>query len=96
MGGLIHVVMFAGALTAFIAWSIAGLCALNVAELAPKGGKLTTCLELGSWKFADLETRLGPEAAPHLIRYKQAFLVFFATICAMLVLSLSTLFVKPA
>lgn len=96
MGGLIHVVMFAGALIAFIAWSIAGLCALNVAELAPKGGKLAAYFELGRWKFADLETRLGPGAAPHLIRYKRAFLVFFATLCAILVLSLSTLFVKPA
>jgi hypothetical protein len=96
MGGLIHVVMFLGALMAFIAWAIAGLCALNVAELAPKGDKLATYFELGRWKFADLETRLGPEAAPHLVRYRRAFLVFLATLCAMLVLSLSTLFVKPA
>jgi hypothetical protein len=96
MGGLIHVVMFLGALIAFSAWAIAGLCALNVAELAPKGGKLAAYLELGRWKFADLETRLGPKSAPHLIRYKRAFLVFSATICAMLVVSLSTLFVKPA
>jgi hypothetical protein len=96
MGGLFHVAMFLGALIAFIAWAIAGLCALNVAGLAPQGGKLTTYFELGRWKFADLETRLGPEAAPHLIRYKRAFLVFSATICAMLVLSLSTLFVKSA
>ena len=63
---------------------------------AAKGGKLTTCFELGRWKFADLETRLGPQAAPHLIRYKRAFLVFSATLCAMLMLWLSTLFVKPA
>ena len=96
MGGLVNVVMFLGALIAFIAWSIAGLCALNVAELAPKGGKLAAYFELGRWKFADLENRLGPEAGPHLIRYRRAFLVFVATICAMLVLSLSTLFVKSA
>ena len=96
MGGLSHVAMFAGALIAFIAWSIAGLCVLNVAELAPRGGKLTACFELGRWKFADLEARLGPQAVPHLIRYKRAFLVFSATLCAMLVLWFSTLFVKPA
>ena len=96
MGALIHVVMFLGALIAFIAWAIAGLCALNVAGLAAKGEKLAAYFDLGRWKFADLEARLGPAVIPHLSRYKRAFLVFLATICALLVVSLATLFVKPA
>ena len=96
MGSLIHVVMFVGALIAFTAWSVAALCAFNIAGLAPKGEKLTACSDLGYWKFAQLETRFGPAVAPHLIRYRRAILVFMATICAMLVLSLSTLFLKPA
>ncbi|HTN95639.1 MAG TPA: hypothetical protein VL101_01570 [Nordella sp.] len=96
MGGLIHVGMFVGALTAFIAWSIAGLRALSVARLAPKGEKLSAYFELGRWQFAALETRLGPAVTPHLVGYRRAFLVFFAAICAMLMLALSTLFLKPA
>ncbi len=96
MGALIHVVMFVGALVAFIAWAIAGLCALNVASLASKGEKLTACIDLGRLKLADLESRFGPQVLPHLTRYKRAFFVFFATIAAMLVVSLSSLFVKSA
>lgn len=96
MGGLIHVVMFVGALIAFIAWAIAALNALIVCRVALPGEKLVTYFKLGLWKFAELEARLGPAVVPHLTRYKRAFLVFLATICAMLVVSLSTLFVKPA
>ncbi|QIG51147.1 hypothetical protein G5V57_27550 [Nordella sp. HKS 07] len=96
MGGLIHVVMFVGALTAYIAWSIAGLSALSVARLAPRGEKLSSYFELGRWRFATLETRLGAAVTPHLVRYRRAFLVFLAAICAMIVLALSTLFLKPA
>lgn len=96
MDGLIHVVMFVGALTAFIAGSIAGLSALSVARLAAGGERLSSCSELGRWRFAVLETRLGPAVTPHLVRYRRAFLVFFAAICAMILLALSTLFLKPA
>lgn len=96
MDGLIHVVMFVGTLTAFIAWSIAGLSALAVARIAPRGEKLNSSFELGRWRFAALETRLGPAVTPHLVRYRRAFLVSFAAICAMIVLALSTSFLKPA
>ncbi len=96
MGGLIHVVMFLGALIAFTAWAIAALNALIVSRLALPGEKLASCFRLGLWKFADLEARLGPAVVPHLARYKRAFLVFLATIGAMLVVSLSSLFVKSA
>ena len=96
MGALIHIVMFVGALIAFIAWAIAALNALIVCRVALPGEKLATCFKLGLWEFAKLEARLGPAVIPHLTRYKRAFLVFLATICAMLVVSLATLFVKPA
>jgi hypothetical protein len=96
MGALIHVVMFAAALMAFIAWAIAALAALNVASLAPKGEKLAAYRELGLWHFAALETKLGSGVTPHLIRYRRAFLAFFAVIGAILALSFSFLFLKNA
>jgi hypothetical protein len=65
-------------------------------SLHPKAASSLLVSSSDHGNFADLETRLGPQAAPYLIRYKRAFLVFSATLCAMLVLWLSTLFVKPA
>jgi hypothetical protein len=96
MAALLHVVLFIGALIAFIAWAIAALCALNVANLAIKGEKLAAYFDLGCFKFAALESRFGPAVLPHLIRYQRAFLVFFATVAAIAIVSLSSLFVKTA
>lgn len=96
MGGLIHVVMFVAALVAFVAWAMAALSALSVVQLAPKGDKLTAYFDLGRWRFAALEARLGPAVTPHIVRYKRAFLVFFATIGAIFVVVNSILFLKPA
>ena len=96
MGTLIHVVMFGAALTAFVAWAIAGLAALNVATLAPEGGKFAAAYQLGLWRFAALETSLGTTVKPHVIRYKRAFCIFFAVIGAMLALSITTLFLETA
>jgi hypothetical protein len=96
MGGLIHVVMFVAALIAFIAWAMAALSALNVVQLAPKGEKLMSYFRLGLWRFTDLEASIGPQVTPHLVRFKRAFLVFFATICAIVALSFSFLFLEPA
>ena len=96
MGTLIHVVMFGAVLIAFIAWAIAALSALNVASLAPKGEKLAASFQLGQWRFAELEASLGASVRPHLIRYKRAFLVFFAVIGAILALSFATPLLKTA
>jgi hypothetical protein len=96
MGTLIHVVMFGAVLIAFIAWAIAGLSALNVASLAPEGEKLTAACQLGLWRFAALEARLGETVKPHLMRYKRAFYVFFAIIGAILALSFTTSFLETA
>jgi hypothetical protein len=96
MGALIHVVMFAAALLAFIAWSLAALAALGVASLAPKGEKLSAYFDLGMWHFASLEARFGAGVTPHLVRYRRAFFAFFAVIGAILALSFSFLFLKNA
>jgi hypothetical protein len=96
MGSLIHVVMFGAALIAFIAWAIAAFSAINVVNLAPKGEKLTSYFQLGLWRFANLETRLGPQVRPHLARYRHAFFVFFAVIVAILALSFTSPFLKTA
>jgi hypothetical protein len=96
MGSLIHVVMFGAALIAFIAWAIAAFSALNVVNLAPKGEKLTSYFQLGLWRFANLEARLGPQVKPHLVRYRRAFFVFFAVIVAILALSFTIPFLKTA
>ena len=96
MGTLIHVVMFAAVLAAFIAWAIAALAALNVANLAPKGEKLSAYFDLGLLRFSALEVRLGAGVRPHLIRYKRAFSIFFAVIGAILALSFTIPLVKTA
>jgi hypothetical protein len=96
MGTLIHVVMFGAVLIAFVAWAIATLSALNVASLAPKGEKFAASYRLGLWRFAALEASLGARVNPHLIRYKRAFLVFFAVIGAILALSFTASFLENA
>lgn len=96
MGTLIPVVMFGAVLIAFIAWAFAALAALNVVNLAPKGEKLTSYFQLGMWRFAALEAKLGPQVKPHLTRYKRAFYVFFAVIIAILALSFTIPFLKTA
>ena len=96
MSGLIHVVMFLGALVAFAAWSVAALAAFNVVTLASKADRLSTSFDLGLWNFTGLEARFGTAVTPHLLRYKRALVVFLATLCAMLALSLSALFLRSA
>jgi hypothetical protein len=96
MSTLIHVVMFGATLIAFIAWSLAGLSAINVATMAPKGEKLAASFQLGLWRFEALETMLGTTVKPYLIRYKRAFVIFFAVIGAMLALSLIDSFLETA
>ncbi|MGE0239103.1 MAG: hypothetical protein AB7F09_27245 [Parvibaculaceae bacterium] len=96
MATLVPVVMFAAVLAAFIAWAMAGLAALNVVSLAPKGEKLSVYFQLGLWRFAALEARLGAGVKPHLVRFKRAFYVFFAVVGAMVALSFAVVFLKTA
>ena len=96
MAALIHVVLFAAALVAFIAWAMAVLAAINVVSLAPQGEKLSAYFQLGMWRFAALESRLGAAVRPHITRYKRAFFVFFAVIGAIMALAIAFTFVKTA
>jgi hypothetical protein len=96
MSGLIHVVMFLGALAAFAAWSVAAFAVYNVVSLASKADRLSTSFDLGLWNFAGLEARFGTAVTPHLVRYKRGLVVLLATLCAMLALSLSSLFLRSA
>lgn len=86
MNGLVHVVMFFCALMAFIAWAVALMTALSVMRLAPRGQKLASYWQLGWWRFAALEQRLGPPVLPLIKRYRRAFIVFFGVILALLLI----------
>jgi hypothetical protein len=96
MGTLIHVVMFGATLIAFVAWAIASLSALNVANLAPQGERLAAAYQLGLWRFAALEESLGATVRPYIVRFRRAFFVFFAVLGAMLALSLTTSLLETA
>jgi hypothetical protein len=86
MNGLMHVVMFLCVVMAFIAWAIALLTALSVVRLAPPGQKLASYFQLGWWRFAALEQRLGPPVLPLITRYRRAFFVFFGVILMLLLI----------
>jgi hypothetical protein len=86
MNGLVHVVMFFCALMAFIAWAVALMTALSVVRLAPRGQKLASYLQLGWWRFAALEQRLGPPVLPMIKRYRRAFIVFFGVLLVLLLI----------
>jgi hypothetical protein len=86
MNGLVHVVMFLCVLMAFIAWAVALMTALSVVRLAPRGQKLASYFQLGWWRFAALEQRLGPQVLPLIKRYRRAFIVFFGIIFILLLI----------
>ena len=92
MGGLIHIVMFLGALVAFIAWAVAGLAAIEVSLLAPKGDRLNSYFDLGRRRFVLIEQKLGPAASPYLRRYERAFAVFFSAILVIVLVSIISVF----
>jgi hypothetical protein len=48
------------------------------------------------WRFEALETMLGATVQPYLIRYKRAFIIFFAVTGGMLALSLTASFLETA
>jgi hypothetical protein len=86
MNGIVHVVMFLCVLMAFIAWAVALMTALSVVRLAPRGQKLASYFQLGWWRFAALEQRLGPQVLPLIQRYRRAFIVFFGIIFILLLI----------
>jgi hypothetical protein len=62
------------------AWCVAVYSAWQVTNLSPKGQKLKNYFALGWWRFAELESRIGPDVRPILDRYRNAFFVFFACV----------------
>lgn len=79
---MLGVVIGVLALAAVGAWAVAVLSALSIVGLAPKGRKLSAYFALGRWRFGEVEAIAGPAAAPHIARYKKAFMAFFACILA--------------
>ena len=91
MNGLVHVFMFVCVFAAFIAWAVAFMTALSVIRLAPRGQKIASYLQLGWWRFAALEQRLGPPVQPLIRRYRLAFFVFFGIFLALLLIIVGTI-----
>jgi hypothetical protein len=83
--------MFLCVLLAFIAWAVALMTALSVIRLAPPGQKFASYLQLGWWRFAALEQRLGPQVQPLTRRYRRAFIVFFGILLALLLIVLGNI-----
>ena len=74
------------AILAVGAWGTAVFSAISLVSLAPKGQKPSTYFALGWWRFDTIRTRIGVAAEPHLRRYRNAFLVFFAVIISVIVI----------
>jgi hypothetical protein len=74
-------------LGAAASWVVAAMSALSIIGLAPKGQKMSAYFALGWWRFAKVEAIAGPAAAPHIGRYRKAFLVFFACILLAIVIT---------
>ncbi|MGE3832055.1 MAG: hypothetical protein AB7F76_13750 [Parvibaculaceae bacterium] len=91
MNGLVHVVMFFCVLMAFIAWAVALMTALSVIRLAPRGQKIASYFQLGWFRFAALEQRLGPQVQPLIRRYRRAFIVFFGVLLVLLLIVFGTI-----
>jgi hypothetical protein len=75
------------ALIAVVAWNIAVIAAFRIAKLAPAGQRLDAWLSLGWWRFAKVRELAGDAAIPHVKRYTQAFLAFFAAAVAALIIA---------
>ncbi len=82
MAALASVLLSAIFAVAVAAWCVAVYSAWQVTNLSPSGQKLSNYFALGWWRFAELESRIGPEVRPILIRYRNAFFVFFACVLA--------------
>jgi hypothetical protein len=75
-------------LVAAISWVVAILAAVQITALAPAGQRFGTWIDLGAWRFAKIRTLAGAAVDPHIKRYVQAFLAFFAVVIAAAVISI--------
>ena len=69
-------------LAAVAAWALAVWSGMSLVSIAPRGGRLATLFDLGWWRFAAIEARIGPSAKTPIDRYRKAFLAFFLCILA--------------
>lgn len=69
-------------LAAIVAWAFAAWSAMSLVSIAPRGGRLATLSDLGWWRFAAIEARIGPSAKTPIDRYRKAFVAFFLCILA--------------
>ena len=64
------------------AWLVAAVSAISLVGLAPAGSRLATLFDLGWWRFATIESRIGPSAHSPIARYRKSFIVFFLCVLA--------------
>ena len=78
------------ALLGFLAlacWGLAAWAAIAVVTMSESGQRLKNYFRLGLWKFAMLETALGPSVVPHLRRYRLAFMSLSAVILCIVIVA---------
>ncbi len=69
------------------AWLLVVISAAQIYRLAPPGRKIETYFDLGWWRFGKIRALIGPAAEPHIRRYRSGFLVFFAIILCVMILT---------
>lgn len=61
--------------------------AMAMIRLSPSTQNLGNFFWLGWWKFGEIKTQIGPDAAPHFTIYKRAIITFLVFIALGMVLS---------
>lgn len=84
---MLGMLILVSALVAVVAWNIAVIAAFRIARLAPAGRRLDAWFSLGWWRFAKVRELAGDAAIPHIKRYIQAFLAFFAAVLTAMILA---------
>ena len=78
---------FVIALVAVAAWCVAVFSAFRVITLVPAGQRLKAWSSLGWWQFDKVRGLAGDAAVPHVKRYIQAFVAFFAAVIGVIVIA---------
>ncbi|MDP1730082.1 MAG: hypothetical protein Q8L54_02675 [Devosia sp.] len=83
------------AVVAIAAWLVAVYSAVRIAGLVTAGQRLNIWFRLGLWRFDKVRTLAGDASIPHIKRYIQGFLAFFAAIIAAMVITASAAITTP-
>lgn len=75
---------------ALAGWAVAMWSALAVWRASPPGEKFANYFRLGSWRFAALEARLGPDIRPVLVRFRIGIIAFLACLAIAIATGLVT------